>query len=153
MSSKRKTNQRAEEDDDDDDEHRQPMVPSDSPGITPIRIDQTYERSTMHWSPARGDPVVSIVDSVVPELELCRIPMAFLESCGDNSWRYIYTVLRCCVENGEGGMLIDDLGRECAEESLQVPAPGEYQFRNAGEWFGLARPIIAFPSYHSQTST
>jgi hypothetical protein len=137
MSSKRKTNQRAEEDDDDDDEHRQPRVPSDSPEYTPIRMDQTYERSAMHWSPARSDPVVSIVDSVLPNLELCRIPMAFLESCGDNSWRYIYTVLRYCFENVQGGMVIDGMGTECAEESLQLPAPGEYQFRNAGGWVGF----------------
>jgi hypothetical protein len=37
------------------------------------------------------------------------------------------------VEDGKGGMVIDNMGRECAEESEEVPVAGEYRFRNAGE--------------------
>jgi len=95
-----------------------------------VTLGTTYVRANMHWTTGPGNPIIVIVDALLPDLHLCVIPILFLESSGDNSWAYVYTVLRCCVENGQGGMVIDHLGREHADESEKVPTAGKYRFRN-----------------------
>lgn len=92
-------------------------------GTRYIRADETWE--------VEGSNVITIVDYHLPTLVLCAIPGSFLQSSGDNSWAYVYHVIRCCVANGQGGMVVDGEGNEHKDDSRVEPMVGLYMFRNA----------------------
>jgi len=97
----------------------------------------TYKTAAQAWP--RG-PRVIILSTV--DTEIAKFPLAFLETCGDNTWSYLFYVISLLVEADpmHTGAIVNLVGQPV---NLQgAPIAGTFRYIEEGESVeGHQRPL------------
>lgn len=88
----------------------------------------TYTTASGRWRRSGNVNVLSIHDT-----QIATFPMAFLQSCGDNTWRYILFVISLLVNvaSDHPGELFDPLGHPVSPQD--APVAGTFRYIERGE--------------------
>ena len=88
----------------------------------------TYTTASGRWRRSGNVKVLSIHDT-----QIATFPMAFLQSCGDNTWRYILFVISLLVNvaSDHPGELLDPLGRPVSPR--EAPVAGTFRYVERGK--------------------
>ena len=90
--------------------------------------DVTYKTAAQAWPRGPRMIILSNVDT-----EIAKFPLAFLASCGDNTWSYVLYVVSLLVNEDahHSGSIVDLEGRPV--DAHDAPIAGTFRYIEEGE--------------------
>ncbi len=89
------------------------------------RIGQSYQTAFVAWG--RG-AAVHVYDANSTTQQIASFPSSFLRSSGDNTWSYVFRVMRDLIDDRNGILCRRSDGAVFTEASAGSPEPGSYDY-------------------------